>query len=420
MEIPRELQALRGSLDARLSALEKAVADPRQHGSLETLILDLARVATDEADASARQALSHLRHELEAAHARVSGLEQTVAQAEAAAQSERAAAAARERDLIAAQQNRETTWKGEEAAHANARREIEQSTAAELASTRAELESARGKFESTRTELESTRGELDAARHQLDGMRRDVEAHANAASGTQTELEQALRAAQDALRENDARIAETIRERGQLLIQHDDLRKERDELRSERDALRNERDELTNERADLTNELNAAAEAAERELALLRATPPVAEIAVPPSPVEPAARPPAKGKTPAADTPATDTPTSVKEEYRGPARAAKRVAISGELDIQIDGVPAKLIDVSVTGAQILASASMKPNRLVRLTLPSGDQTIVCKAKIMWSRLEPRTGQIWYRAGVSFTAADQAALEAFLNGHSSSR
>src|SRR5947208_359095 len=43
-------------LDARLNALESALADPSQHGSLQQLILDLARVATEEADAAARQA----------------------------------------------------------------------------------------------------------------------------------------------------------------------------------------------------------------------------------------------------------------------------------------------------------------------------------------------------------------------------
>ena len=44
-------------MEARLSALEKAIADPAQHGTLESLILELARIATKEADASARQAV---------------------------------------------------------------------------------------------------------------------------------------------------------------------------------------------------------------------------------------------------------------------------------------------------------------------------------------------------------------------------
>lgn len=111
-------------------------------------------------------------------------------------------------------------------------------------------------------------------------------------------------------------------------------------------------------------------------------------------------------------------PSSESQEpaFRGPARGAKRVAISTEVEVQIDGTEGKLIDLSVTGAQVLTPFSMKPNRLVKLTMPMGDSLIACKAKVMWSRLEPKSGQLWYRAGVSFTSADQFALEAFLSSH----
>ena len=53
----KEVEALRTSLESRLTALEKALADPGQHSLLESLILDLARVATDEAEATTRQAI---------------------------------------------------------------------------------------------------------------------------------------------------------------------------------------------------------------------------------------------------------------------------------------------------------------------------------------------------------------------------
>jgi hypothetical protein len=40
---------------------------------------------------------------------------------------------------------------------------------------------------------------------------------------------------------------------------------------------------------------------------------------------------------------------------------------------------------------------------------------------MWSRLEPgRKGGLWYRAGVSFTSADEAAIEQFLNQQSKAK
>ena len=70
---------------------------------------------------------------------------------------------------------------------------------------------------------------------------------------------------------------------------------------------------------------------------------------------------------------------------------------------RIQGIPAvkafkdgKLVDLSMTGAQLLTAAAMKPNRLITVTLPMGDSSVACKAKVMWSRLEP-TGDSEYQA-----------------------
>ena len=52
----REIEALRAELDSRLLALEAALAHPDPHESLETLVIELARVATTEAEASVARA----------------------------------------------------------------------------------------------------------------------------------------------------------------------------------------------------------------------------------------------------------------------------------------------------------------------------------------------------------------------------
>ena len=110
------------------------------------------------------------------------------------------------------------------------------------------------------------------------------------------------------------------------------------------------------------------------------------------------------------------TANEEQEQFRGPARGARRVTFKADITIQVDGTPGKLVDLSLTGAQVLAPAAINPNRLVTVTLPIDDNAIPCKAKVMWSRLEPRSGQLWYRAGVMFTSVDQPALEAFLQAH----
>ncbi len=57
-----ELEALHAALDSRLAALEAALADPNEC-ALEPLILDLARTATQEAEANARKLSAQARAE---------------------------------------------------------------------------------------------------------------------------------------------------------------------------------------------------------------------------------------------------------------------------------------------------------------------------------------------------------------------
>src|SRR2546426_11982981 len=79
---PQGLDALRSLLDARLAALESALSDPDQHGSLEQIILDLARLATQEADAAARQAYLDAQREGQGALAAVRAESRTAIEAE--------------------------------------------------------------------------------------------------------------------------------------------------------------------------------------------------------------------------------------------------------------------------------------------------------------------------------------------------
>ena len=105
-----------------------------------------------------------------------------------------------------------------------------------------------------------------------------------------------------------------------------------------------------------------------------------------------------------------------KKTAAAKSAAAKRVTVPDDFEVQIDGTPGKLVDVSLTGAQVVTAAAMKPNRLVKVLIPSGETTIACKGKVAWARLEPSKGQMLYRAGIAFTNVDKAALEAFLNLH----
>lgn len=62
----RQLDALREAVDLRLTALEDVLSDPSRSGSLESLILDLSRLATEEAQTTAARACVGMRLDAEA------------------------------------------------------------------------------------------------------------------------------------------------------------------------------------------------------------------------------------------------------------------------------------------------------------------------------------------------------------------
>ena len=101
-----------------------------------------------------------------------------------------------------------------------------------------------------------------------------------------------------------------------------------------------------------------------------------------------------------------------------PTRAASRHGFREPLEVKLDGETALLVDVSTAGAQVLSGIALKPNKLVKMLLPSSEAIILCKAKIIWARFEPPTPgkPVRYRAGMVFTQADAAALQMFITRH----
>jgi chromosome segregation ATPase len=102
-----------------------------------------------------------------------------------------------------------------------------------------------------------------------------------------------------------------------------------------------------------------------------------------------------------------------------PARGASRHSFREPLEVKLDGETALLVDLSTAGAQVLSSTALKPNKPVKMLVPSSEAIILCKAKIIWSRFEPPSPgkPVRYRAGMVFTQADAAALHVFLTRHS---
>ena len=114
----------------------------------------------------------------------------------------------------------------------------------------------------------------------------------------------------------------------------------------------------------------------------------------------------------AASSVTTEAP-SRQLDWHG-TRRAPRYRIRSGVEIQLDGNPAEVVDVSQIGAQVLSGTILRPNQKVRVSVPNDDFVMRFRGSVAWAKFElpepsapPR-----YRAGVEFADADPAALESF--------
>lgn len=85
--------------------------------------------------------------------------------------------------------------------------------------------------------------------------------------------------------------------------------------------------------------------------------------------------------------------------------------------MRVDGNPTTLVDLSGTGAQLVASTALRLNRRVRFVMGAEPDIVRCSGVVVWVSFEPRGKSApRYRAGVQFKDADPEAIEAFSLRH----
>jgi hypothetical protein len=101
-------------------------------------------------------------------------------------------------------------------------------------------------------------------------------------------------------------------------------------------------------------------------------------------------------------------------------RRAPRYRIMG-VELQLDGNPASVIDLSTVGAQVISPTVLRPNQKVRITVPNDDFTLRFRGAIAWAKFElpqPPAKAPQYRAGVEFTDGDPETLDSIIARHRS--
>jgi CheY-like chemotaxis protein len=142
--------------------------------------------------------------------------------------------------------------------------------------------------------------------------------------------------------------------------------------------------------------------------------------------VEPASEPPvvtpSYGAEPEAQEHHLEAPVAMADEPRqldwhGTRRAA-RFRIRQGVEIQLDGNPASLVDLSVMGAQVISATILRPNQRVRISVPTDDFVMRFRGAVAWAKFElPKpTEPPRYRAGVEFNDADAAAMDEYCSKH----
>lgn len=100
-------------------------------------------------------------------------------------------------------------------------------------------------------------------------------------------------------------------------------------------------------------------------------------------------------------------------------RRAPRYAITNAAGLLIDGNPSTLVNLSVSGAQVLSSTVLRPNQRVRVAIANEAGMLRANGTIAWASFEIPPGVTpRYRAGIAFVSADTDALQAFCLKHGS--
>jgi hypothetical protein len=97
-------------------------------------------------------------------------------------------------------------------------------------------------------------------------------------------------------------------------------------------------------------------------------------------------------------------------------RRTPRYPTNGAVAAIINGERCEVIDISVTGAQVLVPTRLRPDQLLRITLFDREVQTPCRGTVAWAVAESTRGMVRYRAGVRFSDDDTETLEAFCERH----
>jgi hypothetical protein len=422
----RELDALRAALESRLLALEAALAHPDPHESLEALVIDLARVATSEAEASAVRASLEAQLESKSRAATAAELERLL-DAERAATRALRAEIDEVRNKLQAELSRErAVGKTATAKLAAAERELadarkfQQTAAAKVTA----LEAAQAQSERAARGAEARLRHADERRHEAELRITEADARKNAATGEQSAAEARQKQAEARAEEADARRrqAEIRASDAEALRQAADARVR--EVEARRAALETQAADRSRAAEVLTAEIAAIKQVAQRDRDDRDARQAddarqlddyKQRLAASGERVRSLELQLFKRDRPLQDRDEDLSKMLERDLALMSGRRASRYSFTMVIDVDFGGDPGILVDLSIAGAQVLSSQPLEQGREAILSMISQEVPVAGKGRVVWTRPDPgsEARRFRYRAGILFTAVDAAAVEAFI-------
>ena len=116
------------------------------------------------------------------------------------------------------------------------------------------------------------------------------------------------------------------------------------------------------------------------------------------------------------DAPPRKTASASAKVFDSGTRRWRRFKMKESTDATVNGRPARLIDLSPGGAQLIAPESLRARQPASVGLGTAGRALVVAGTVIWARVELSRKGPTARVGIQFTDPDTAALTAFLDAH----
>jgi hypothetical protein len=108
--------------------------------------------------------------------------------------------------------------------------------------------------------------------------------------------------------------------------------------------------------------------------------------------------------------------TKPAQQFDRGTRRAPRFSMREGVEAAVNGEPARLIDLSVIGVQLIGPESLRSKHAATVTLGPAGSSVAASGTVVWARVELSRRGPAARVGIEFAEPDTAAIGAFIDAN----